>query len=74
MTTVQKRTVLLLMIVSTLIGVVIRLFDVIRSSRGLVSFHSMDILILSIIMVVASTGLLLVKPDSLTFRKQERSQ
>ncbi|MGD6804248.1 hypothetical protein FZC79_12025 [Rossellomorea vietnamensis] len=61
MTADQKRTVFLLMLVSTLIGVTIRLLDVTRSSHELVSFYSLDILILMIIMVLSGTGLLLVR-------------
>ncbi|RIW38327.1 hypothetical protein D3H55_01945 [Bacillus salacetis] len=63
MTTAQKRTVLLLMLVSTLIGVVIRLFDVSLSTQEIVSFHSLDILILLIIMTLSGTGLLLVNKN-----------
>ncbi|EDL65539.1 hypothetical protein BSG1_00535 [Bacillus sp. SG-1] len=62
LTTNQKRTVLLLMLVSTFIGIVIRLFHVSRSTHELVSFHSLDILILFIIMAFSGGGLLLMKP------------
>lgn len=70
MTADQKRTVFLLMLVSTLIGVSIRLLDVTRSSHELVSFYSLDILILMIIMVLSGTGLLLVRSKTLPFKKQ----
>jgi hypothetical protein len=64
LTTEQKRTVLLLMLVSTLIGTSIRLVDITQSSHELVSFHSLDILILLIIMVLSGTGLLLMNANS----------
>lgn len=70
MTANQKRTVFLLMLVSTLIGVTIRLLDVTRSSHELVSFYSLDILILMIIMVLSGTGLLLVRSKTLPLKKQ----
>ncbi|MGF2616006.1 hypothetical protein FZC84_11345 [Rossellomorea vietnamensis] len=70
MTTDQKTTVLLLTLVSTVIGVTFRLLDVSRSSHELISFHSMDILILMIIMVISGTGLILVRSDSFRFKKQ----
>ncbi|WP_421385053.1 hypothetical protein ACOJQI_09885 [Bacillus salacetis] len=64
MTVDQKKTVLLLMLVSTLIGVAVRLFDVSRSSHELVSFHSLDILVLLIIMALSGAGLLLMNTSS----------
>lgn len=70
MTAHQKRTVFLLMLVSTLIGVTIRIWDVSRSSHELVSFYSLDILILMIIMVFSGTGLLLVRTKSFPVKKQ----
>jgi hypothetical protein len=70
MTANQKRTVFLLMLVSTLIGVTIRLLDVTRSSHELVSFYSLDILILMIIMVLSGAGLLLVRSKTLPLKKQ----
>ncbi|MGD6965875.1 hypothetical protein FZC78_21460 [Rossellomorea vietnamensis] len=70
MTADQKRTVFLLMLVSTLIGVTIRLLDVTLSSHELVSFYSLDILILMIIMVLSGTGLLLVRSKTLPLKKQ----
>ncbi|WP_409254105.1 hypothetical protein V1502_09475 [Bacillus sp. SCS-153A] len=70
MTSQQKRTVLLLMLVSTFIGIVIRLFDVSRSTHELVSFHNLDILILLFIMACSGGGLLLMKAVIYPARKQ----
>jgi hypothetical protein len=69
LTTDQKRTVLLLMLVSTLIGVIIRLFDVTQSSQELVSFHSLDILVLLVIMAFSGAGLLLMNSNSVYNKK-----
>jgi hypothetical protein len=66
----QKKTVLLLMIASTIIGIVIRLLDVSRSSHELFSFYSLDILALLIILACSTAGLLLLKNESDQFIKQ----
>jgi hypothetical protein len=66
----QKKTVLLLMAASTIIGIAIRLLDVSRSSHDLFSFHSLDILMLLIILACSSAGLLLLKIGPVQFRKQ----
>ncbi|WP_456271119.1 hypothetical protein [Bacillus sp. AK031] len=66
----QKKTVLLLMVASTIIGIVIRLLDVSRSSHELFSFYSLDILALLIILACSTAGLILLKVEPAQFGKQ----
>jgi hypothetical protein len=74
LTTAQKKTVLLLMLISTLIGVVIRLIDVSLSSQELVSFHSFDIFILLTLMTLSGAGLLLLNKGSFYNKKARVKQ
>lgn len=55
---------LLSILIGSLIGVFIRIYDVSQSPYPLLSFHSIDILILIIFIIISLVGIIKVKAKS----------